>query len=313
MPSNYPASNDSFIEPSLPEETPLSSAGSGNKSHWEHHRDAGDAIEKIQEHAAVRTHDHSGTGPRSTPKLDAANTHQNVAVDTSPSDIHHTLGTGPNKAAPGDHKHNAIDIIGMGWMIVANTAARPANPPLGMTIYQLDLHAVFVWDTFPPATVPSWRLIPVAARPICRLRQGTAQKINTNAGNVIEWRTEEEDNWGMFNPGQSMTEIVIPLDGMYEVVTSVAWNNNDIFGDWAETVILLNGQETFARNFEFIRGRSILNPGRPQTVGSTGDIRYKAGDRVGIRAKHNGSNFQWTYSNLSEKQDSRFELKYISP
>lgn len=312
MPSNFPASDDTFIEPSAPETTPLSSAGSGNKSHVEHHRDLGDAMEKVQANVALKTHDHSGTGPRATPKLLQANTHQSSDTDSSPTALHHTIGTGPNQAAAGNHTHDASDIIGMSWTACTSTT-RPSNPPLGMTIYEVDRNRVYVWATFAPYNTPSWRLLPVASRPICRLIQGTAQKINTNAGNVIEWRGEEEDNFGMFDPTVSKTDIIIQEPGLYEVVTSVAWNNNDIFGDWAETVILLNGAETYRRNFEFIRGRSILNPGRPQTVASSGDIRFAVGDRVGVRAKHNGSSFQWTYSNLSEKQDSRFELKYICP
>lgn len=312
MPTNFPASNDSFVEPTSPETTPLSSAGTGNLDHYNHHKNVGDAIEAIEANVPLKNHDHSGTGPRATNKLDAANTHQNVAVDAANTDLHHTLGTGPFQAAKGNHTHNASEITGMGWAVVPNLAGRPSSPPLGMTIYQLDTHAVYVWDTFPPAVSPSWRLLPVAARPICRLLQGTAQQI-VPSGSVIEWRTEEEDNFGMFHAPTSMTDITIPEPGLYELVTTLAWNNTDLFGDWAETIILINGAETYRREFEFIRGRTIFSPGKPQTVSSFGDIRLNAGDKLGVKARHNGSSFQWTYSSLSNKQDSRFELKYICP
>lgn len=312
MPSSYPGSNDSFTEPTSPETTPLSSAGSGNKSHYEHHRDLGDAIEAIQANAALKTHDHSGTGARPTPKLIQDNTHESPDTDSSPTALHHTLGTGPNQAARGNHTHNAADIAGMGWIICTSTT-RPGSPVVGMTIYESDTNRVRVWATFPPAVAPSWRLLPLASHPICRLVQGVAQQISTSNGSVIEWRTEEEDNFNMFNAASSLTEITIPEAGLYEVNTAVAWSNNDIFGDWAETVILLNGAETYRRNFEFIRGRTILSPGRPQTVAATGFVRYSAGDKVGVRAKHNGSGFQFTYSSVSQKQDSRIEIRYVSP
>ena len=313
MPTNFPASDDSFIEPSSPETTPLSSAGSGNKDHYNHHKDLGDAVEAIQANVPLKGHDHSGTGPRATNKLKQVNTHEQADTDASPTALHHTLGTGPNQAARGNHTHDASDIEGMGYIIVPNAAGRPVNPSLGMMVYQLDLHAVFVWDTFAPAVTPSWRLLPVASRPICRLLQGTAQKIFPNSGTIIEWRTEEEDNWGMFNAATSMTEIVIPVDGLYEIATTISWTNTDLSGDWAETIVLLNGVETYRRNYEFIRGRAILNPGKPQTVATTGDVRYKAGDRIGVMAKHDGARFQWTYSSTSAKQDTRIEIKYVSP
>jgi hypothetical protein len=311
MPTNFPDGNDSFIEPSSPETTPLSSAGSGNKDHYNHHKDLGDAVEALQANVPLKGHDHSGTGPRATPKLKQANTHEEVDTDTSATAIHHTLGPGANQAARGNHTHNATDIIGMGWTTCTSTT-RPASPPVGMTIYETDTNRVYVWATFPPAVSPSWRLLPIASYPICRLLQGVAQKI-TPSGSIIEWRTEEEDNFGMFSAPASLTEITIPVSGLYEVATSVAWNNTDLWGDWAETVVLLNGQETYRRNFEFIRGRSIFSPGKPQTVATVGKIRYNAGDKIGVKAKHNGSSWQWTYSSTSDKQDTRIEITYVSP
>ena len=55
MPTNYPDSPDLFLEPTLPEETPLSGAGpGGTRNHTEHHRDLGDAIEAIEVTASVK-------------------------------------------------------------------------------------------------------------------------------------------------------------------------------------------------------------------------------------------------------------------
>lgn len=35
--------------------------------------------------------------------------HKNAGVDTRAEDIHHTLGSGPNNASPGDHNHDGSD------------------------------------------------------------------------------------------------------------------------------------------------------------------------------------------------------------
>lgn len=105
MPSNYPTSDDNFTEPSSPGSTALSSAGSGSRSHTQHHRDLGDAIEAIEANVAILTHDHSNTEARPTGKLLQANTHQTPDTDGSTSALHHTLGTGANQAAAGNHTH----------------------------------------------------------------------------------------------------------------------------------------------------------------------------------------------------------------
>ena len=48
--------------------------------------------------------------PSSYPSAQTVNEfHQNSDVDTSPEAQHHTLGIGPNKASPGDHRHNGED------------------------------------------------------------------------------------------------------------------------------------------------------------------------------------------------------------
>lgn len=107
MATNYPTSNDVFTEPSTPATVPLGSAGDSSppRTHTEHHRDLGDAIIALQANSPLLGHDHSGTGARATNKLLQVNTHQSADTDTSTSAIHHTLGTGANQAAPGNHTH----------------------------------------------------------------------------------------------------------------------------------------------------------------------------------------------------------------
>lgn len=312
MPSVFPGANDSFTEPSTPETTPLSSAGTGTRNHAEHHRDLGDAIEAIEANVAVETHDHSGTpdaAGRSTPKLKQANTHEQADTDSSTSAIHHTLGTGANQAARGDHKHPASDIIGQPMIIVTSTT-RPSSPHIGLMIYETDTNRVRVWAKFPGDANPRWVLLPIASKPIVRLLQGTAQQIYP-AGSPIEFRTESEDTFGFFNPATSMTEIVISEPGLYDVDGTTAWNNTDVFSDWAISVITVNGQETQYKHQEFIRGR-LFTPGRVQDVPVSGKLRLVAGDRVGLKARHNGSSWQWTASSTDELQ-TRLDLEYVSP
>ena len=55
--------------------------------------------------AGVRTHTHDGT---QGVKLDQANTHQSPDTDTATTALHHTLGTGANQAAQGNHAHTGI-------------------------------------------------------------------------------------------------------------------------------------------------------------------------------------------------------------
>ena len=56
MPTSFPGGFDTFNEPTIPEETTLSSAGTGSRNHTEHHRDLGDAVEAIERNVPLVTH-----------------------------------------------------------------------------------------------------------------------------------------------------------------------------------------------------------------------------------------------------------------
>lgn len=309
MPSQYPTVNDVFIEPAEPETTPLSSAGSGDRNHVEHHRDLGDAIEKLQANAAVKTHAHDGTA---TAKLLQANTHQSPDTDSAPTALHHTLGTNSGQAAAGNHTHdyNSFGITNKPFALCTSTT-RPGSPNIGLSIYEIDTNRVRVWAQFPGDATPRWVLLPMASVPIVRLLQGTPQKIYPT-GTQIEFRTEVEDTFGFFNTATSLTEVVVGEPGLYHFDGSVAWNNTDILSDNAMAVLTLNGQETTRKNWVGVRG-NIFQPGFPQTVTVSGHTRLVAGDRVGMKARHNGQNFQFTYSSTSEKVDTRLDLVFKSP
>jgi hypothetical protein len=96
--SLFPDANDSFSEPSSPSTTALASAGDATRNHYQHHRDLGDAVEAIQNNVPLTSHDHSGTGARSTPKLIQANTHEQADTNQSNLSIHHSLGNGTFQA-----------------------------------------------------------------------------------------------------------------------------------------------------------------------------------------------------------------------
>ena len=156
MAVNYPGSLDSFNEPSLPEYTSLSSAGDGTRAHVEHHHDLGQAVVALETYAAQRTHDHSGDATDTTKgaKLVQANTHESVDTDVAAASIHHTLGTGQYQAAPGNHNHDYNTLLNVPWKI-CTAATRPADPQLGMMIYETDTNRVRVWAAFAENAVVS--------------------------------------------------------------------------------------------------------------------------------------------------------------
>lgn len=316
MPTVFPGSNDVFIEPSTPESTALNSAGSGTRNHNEHHRDMGDAIEELEKRATLPEHDHSGvpTGPggRVTGKLKQANTHEDVDTDKAATSIHHSLGTGEFQAAPGNHKHKQSDITDLANYICTSTT-RPTNPKIGTMIFETDLNTVRVWTKWRAETTARWVLLPVANVPICRLLQGTEQRI-LSSGSTMEWRVEEEDSFGMFNAATSMTDIVIPEAGLYSIDASVAWSPDRLFGDNAYTRILINGAPTTRVHGEFVRGGGLFTPGFPQSVDVTAKVRFEKNDRLAIRASHNGALSSWTlFGSTATKQDSRIDVAYLSP
>lgn len=149
MATNYPGGLDVFGEPSAPEFTSLSSAGSTNRNHVEHHRDLGDAIEALQAHAAQRGHDHSGdtTNTARGSRLKQVNTHEEADTDASTLALHHTLGPGQYQAAPGNHNHLYNTLLGIPLQACTSTT-RPVNPSPGMLIYETDTNQVRVWNSF---------------------------------------------------------------------------------------------------------------------------------------------------------------------
>lgn len=309
MPSVYPQQVDVFTEPSAPANTPLDSAGSGDRNHWQHHRDLGDAVEALQVYAAKAVHLHNGED--GTAKLAQANTHENADTDAGPTSLHHTLGTGANQASPGNHQHQASEILNLGWRIATSTT-RPASPSPGTTIIETDTSRVRSWLKLPWESSPRWVLLPLGSIPVVRLLQGTRQRI-PGQGAALEFRVEEEDTFGNFSTGNSLSDVVISEPGLYEVSCSVSWDPSEIFGDHAQVGLVINGVLTKRIASEFIRG-NFFTPGFSQVVDLPAcNVRLAAGDTVSIRVWHNGPFSQWTFINTTQttqRRDTRLDVIY---
>lgn len=147
---SYPASVDTFPVPTLPETTSLSSAGTSNRAHTDHHRDLGAGLTAVMTNAALKAHDHSGDGTdvHKGVRLAQANTHQDPDTDTV-SGIHHTLGKGQYQAAAGNHGHDYTsgEITNKPHEICISTQ-RP-DPFPGKTIWERDTNRSRVWAQFP--------------------------------------------------------------------------------------------------------------------------------------------------------------------
>lgn len=316
MATDYPVGRDLFGEPAAPDQTPLSSSGSATRNHVEHHRDVGDAVEALQEHASTTVHDHSGGqdehGNR-TPKLKQKNTHEEVDTDTSAKAIHHTLGEGEFQASPGNHAHdfNGPGILNKPFQICTSTT-RPTSPVHGMQIFETDTHKMRIFTDIPRGTSRRWVLMPGGAVPICRLTQGSRQRV-LSRGSFLEWDTIEEQSESMFSLSGNRAEVIIPEDGLYDIAGAIAWDPDILFGDNAYTEIYINGNITQYIQSQYVRGH-LLNPGFSQTVPAGGRIRLQKNDRVSLRARHNGAFAQWTKSRSSaDGIASRFDVVFIGP
>lgn len=230
MSTNYPGSPDTFNEPSQPESTPLNQGGNQtapSRNHFEHHRDLGDAVEALQNYAALRSHDHSGTSDDRIKggKLAQANTHQNADTDTSATAIHHTIGTGANQAAAGNHTHTYptgstyySSGIGNAPWVACTSSTRPVGVPRGTVIYETDTNRVRVWaqfsadnvtilginstDTFDRTDLNSmgsgWQTV---------YTPGSAGKMGTN-GNQLVWTDSGTD------PARAVARRIDPTDAV---------------------------------------------------------------------------------------------------
>lgn len=313
----YPGDFDFFNVPTLPEGTSLSSAGSALRNHTELHDDINKAVMALEANAALKTHDHSGVdGIAHGQKLAWNNTHQSASApsslsvaqaladtDDSPLAIHHTLGTGANQAAPGNHTHTVVEVPQ--HYRICTSSSRPSAYP-GLMIFETDTNLVQVWATYDGRT--GWHTVfgappvvpvinnyypptvnPPAPQPAltCRLRQRNPQKLNWQ-GTIIEWQDELEDPYNCFNPAASLTSIIIRQAGIYQIDCALQWNPQ-IVPDVAKVVLCKNGQETEIRNQAFMRG-NLFTPGFSQTLSVSGKVRFEKDDVLTVKASFEANN-----------------------
>lgn len=315
MVTSFPAGFDLFTEPSLPEETYLSQAGSGNRNHFQHHRDLGDAIEAMEHNVALKGHDHSGgTDDFDTPKLDEGNTHEDSDLDSASTARHHTLGTDAHQAAAGDHHHDYRGAtIENKPLVPCTSTTRPPAPPLGLLIYETDTYRLRVWAQYLGETVPSWHYL-LGPLPNVRLRQGTAQKL-VHYGSVLEWREEIEDTYNSFDASASPTNITIRESGLYQVECALQWDPSYV-PDTAHAVFCLNGVETTVRQSQYLRGNAF-QPGFSQTLTVVGKLRMVTNDIVTVKASYTApSNLLeliFSFFDAPTKVNSRLDIAYLGP
>ena len=118
MSTDFPTSNDVFTEPSSASSVPLKLAGTGARVHSVAHADLGDAIEALQEHAVLLSHDHSGAD-----KLLQANTHATVDTNLSAAALHHTIGVGATHMVAGNHDHDGGDSLNIPQANITNLSS----------------------------------------------------------------------------------------------------------------------------------------------------------------------------------------------
>lgn len=124
MGTNFPSSDDVFTEPSAPASTPLGSAGDSARDMVDNHGDMGLAVMAMQAEATLLTHNHNGT-TRNGSKLTQARTHQSPDTDTAVTALHHTIGTGANQGAAGNHTHGAPDVWPVHSIFITELAGDP--------------------------------------------------------------------------------------------------------------------------------------------------------------------------------------------
>ena len=324
----YPGGIDSFNEPSLPESTPLSEAGTGTRNHVEHHHDLGSAVVALEQNAAFASHDHSGSGTTAHGnKLAQANTHQSADTDSSASAIHHTLGARDAadlgtadsamtlwQAAAVNHTHNynGPSILNQP-MVICTSTTRPGTagsaipaPTLGMMIYETDSHCVRVWDRYSTST-PVWQILPIGNVPIFRAESQAIQEMKRNVNNTCAFTHNLQDFlWGAFGVARfteetsTITTINIPEPGTYDVDVVIHWHPSQTYHDESMLAIVVNETDIGKANWEFLRSPTLpwgptALPGFSQTQRLHFSHTFQATDTLRVVVQHNGprSSFLW--------------------
>lgn len=318
MASEYPTGVDTFNEPSLPEFTSLSSAGTATRNHVEHHHDLGQAITALETYAAQRQHDHSGDAadPTKGPKLLQANTHQSADTDSGLVAIHHTLGTGAFQAAPGNHIHD-YNTLTSRPRVLCTAATRPASPYLGLEIYETDTMATRTWMQPPGQVSPIWQLVPTTLIPRLIAESQDVQEVPQNTRHTCFFtHLIEALFFHRTNFLTNSTDIVVDEPGLYDVTAQIHWDPTRTRHDHSMIGITVNGLDIARNDWEYIRGFSFT-PGFSQSNSINFKHRFAADDVIRLVTRHNGSTHSWLWfhhdNDDTPNQVNHLELTFLAP
>jgi hypothetical protein len=264
----------------------------------------------VMTNAALKSHSHSGGAD--SPKLAQVVTHESPDTDTA-TGIHHTIGTGANQAAAGNHIHdyNSDRITNKPYALCTSTT-RPPSPYTGLHCFEIDTNRERIWCQLPDASDPSWRLTPGSpSKPVCRLRQDVAQQL-ASSGTIIEWDSEVEDNFGYWT-NTAKTNVVVKEAGLYQIEAAIQWDASRV-PDEAHLVLCINGQETTVRKSMWLRGNTFV-PQFSQTVAVTGKLRFGPNDILTVKVSYKQPGgfigFLLSFIDGTSKVKSRLDLAFI--
>lgn len=329
MPTNYPYGNnpalgarpgyDDFQVTSDPSNTPLSQAGqNGNRTHVQSHTDMGDAIEALEENASLKTHDHSGdSGDRARgARLAQANTHQNADTDASATAIHHTLGTGANQAAPGNHVHDYDTLVNIPLRRAVSTSL-PSGVPAGTLVYETDTGCVR------QLRGSAWVLTTLGRIPIIRLRNAESNQTIASGGTTLQWDEKEEDTLNYITATVAktspVTTVTLREPGLYRFDAALQWNPQFV-PENATAAIHRNNIETDLKVTKFQKkGTGLLNPaGFIQTLTLSGHLRITAANQsVSVRCSYDAPASLFglisSWFDRSTNMKGRLDILYVAP
>jgi hypothetical protein len=338
VPTNYPSGSDDFHVTTDPANTSLSQGGqnSDGRNHVQAHTDLGDAIEALQEHAALKTHDHSGSTSSAADrasgyKLRQANTHENADTNSSVSALHHTLTTvlptngtvDQYKAAPGNHTHDYATLNSTPIRTCTSTT-RPTGAPAGTMIVETDTPNSWPAGRVRQLQGGNWALSTAGPTPIVRLRQNNfAQTINKTGSTVLQWNQKLDDNFNCFTVAASApynTSITIPESGLYHVEAAIEWAAGAV-PENAVARITVGGVNTDLHNSAFFKTTGLglgifFSAPFQQTLPLSGFVRLTAGNQVALSCNHDGSTLVGTilsFFDVSSQVRSRLDIRYVAP
>jgi hypothetical protein len=172
--ANTPTTNLALLKPA-----------DGDAAWGQEIRDAFDTIDALFD-GTTGNHDHSGVDGHG-PKLTQARTHESPDTDAGPTSLHHTLGTGANQAAAGNHAH-AASAITSGTLATARLGSGTAD---GTTFLRGDqtwaVPAGGGGGMSDPMTTAGDIIIRNGSNATARLAAGSNGQVLTVASGVPSW------------------------------------------------------------------------------------------------------------------------------